>query len=58
MYHKYFLEWIMQYKQTQAMFNLFMLSIAKYIYNILNITTRNVRKKQTEKGHQFHTIQQ
>jgi hypothetical protein len=26
MYHKYFFEWVMQYKQTQAMFNLFMLS--------------------------------
>jgi hypothetical protein len=39
----------MQYKQTQAMFNLFMLSIAKYIYDILNIATRNVRKKTDRK---------
>jgi hypothetical protein len=49
MYHKYFLGGIMQYKQTQAMFNLFILSIANYIYiciyiyDILNIATRNVR---------------
>jgi hypothetical protein len=57
MYHKYFLEWIMQYKQTQAMFNLFMLSIANYIYiyisDILNIATRNVRKNRQKKAINF-----
>jgi hypothetical protein len=31
MYHKYFLYWIMQDKQTQAVSNLFMLSIANSV---------------------------
>lgn len=50
MYHKYILDWIMQYKQTQAVFNLFILSIANSIYDILNIITRNVHKKRDRKS--------